>query len=383
MVAKFPKVDVDSNLINWAIDSAGWNREELFSKLNIGKKTFEEIAEGKGKLTLKQLEYLSNKTRRPIAAFFLPIPPIEKPLPTDYRMIPEREGKFDKKTIFAIRKARTLQELSKELSANVNEKLSPIVKKANLDDDPKTLAKYYREEVFKLGLSKRFRDDYDYYNFLRDKFEDLNIIPFQISLPIEDARGFALVDEIPNIIVVNSADEIRPRIFSLMHEFAHVLLEKSGIDMPEPNFNLRNKIELWCNHFSSEFLLPETTAIMIFKDYKENIREPEIIKKLSNKFHVSKGMLVYKMKILNFISSNDYNNFIEKYKKTEEKKKLAEKKGGGGIPVDKKRLSEMGNKFISLVANNYDRDFITYSDALNYLSIKSKSFEKLLSKARK
>jgi len=43
----------------------------------------------------------------------------------------------------------------------------------------------------------------------------------------------------------------------------------------------------------------------------------------------------------------------------------------------------MGNKFISLVANNFDKKFITYTDALGYLSIKSKNFEKVLAKARK
>ena len=55
----------------------------------------------------------------------------------------------------------------------------------------------------------------------------------------------------------------------------------------------------------------------------------------------------------------------------------------GGIPADVRCLSEIGNKFVSLVANNYDRNHITYTDALNYLSIKSKNFDKVLAKARK
>ena len=46
-------------------------------------------------------------------------------------------------------------------------------------------------------------------------------------------------------------------------------------------------------------------------------------------------------------------------------------------------LREIGNKFVSLIANNFDKEFITYGDALSYLSIKSKNFDRVLEKARK
>jgi len=52
----------------------------------------------------------------------------------------------------------------------------------------------------------------------------MNILVFQFSMPIEDARGFALTDMNPNVIVVNSKDSIEARLFSLMLEFGHILL---------------------------------------------------------------------------------------------------------------------------------------------------------------
>ena len=71
------------------------------------------------------------------------------------------------------------------------------------------------------------------FNLLRDIIEDKNILVFQISMPVEDARGFAIADETPAIIVVNSKDHIEARVFSLMHEFGHILLKESGISLPE------------------------------------------------------------------------------------------------------------------------------------------------------
>ena len=62
-------------------------------------------------------------------------------------------------------------------------------------------------------------------------------------MPIEDARGFALADANPKIIVVNSKDQIEARIFTLLHEFAHILLGETSISIPDLRSN--NTIEKW------------------------------------------------------------------------------------------------------------------------------------------
>jgi len=96
-------------------------------------------------------------------------------------------------------------------------------------------------------------------------------------------------------------------------------------------------------------------------------------------------MLTLKMYKMKFITKSEYNSVLERYKPkpVKAKEKAPEKKQGGAVPADKKALSEVGNKFISLVANNYDRDYITYTDALNFLSIKSRNFDKVLARAKK
>lgn len=380
------KVEVNPAVLAWAIKSAGWDEKELIDKLGISPNVYKGWMDGSVKPTLNQLENLSNKTKRPLSAFFLSEAPKEKELPKDYRMIPDREGKFDRKTIIAIRKARRWQEATKELSANINETLKPTVKKFSTKDNSKETAKYFRNEVFKLNEEKhtKFGSDYELYNFLRETIEEMNIIPFQISMPVEDARGFALVDEIPKTIVVNSKDEIRPRIFSLMHEFAHVLIDESGVSFPDLTRSIKNDVEDWCDTFASEFLLPESTAKRIFTDNKDTLTSGATLKRLSNKYYVSKGMLLYNMNKLNYITRSTYSAILNTYKeKPKPKPKKGEKKQGGGVPSDVRCKSEMGGKFISLVADNYDKGFITYADALGYLSVKSSKFKKVLKKATK
>ena len=375
-------VEVKPEVFKWLRESSGWTQEEIAKRIKTSTQNIQNIETGNKKPTIRQLKELSNVFKRPVAAFFLDEPIQEKPKPKDYRMLPNKVNKFDKKTIYVLRKARRLQVLCKELSHNIDYDTKVKIKKVKLSDNPKEIAKKYRS-LLKLTEEKQhgFKTSYGLFNYLRDIFEDMNIFVFQYSMPVEDARGFVFVDESPYVIVVNSKDRIEARIFSLMHEFGHILLGESAIDLPDVTLKTRNSIEKWCNEFSSSFLLPSELAITIFESNIDKITHKKSLTSLSNKYKVSKAMLLLKMLKLNYIKKEDYENILQIYKPKIKTKKKS--KAGGGIPSDKKRLSEVGNKFVSLVANNYDRENITYTDALNYLSIKSRKFDALLSKARK
>ena len=370
-------IEVKPEIIKWVIDSAGFKYSEISKKLSEKENLVEDWLAGRTKPTLKQLERLSEIVKRPLASLFLSKVPEEKPLPKDYRMIPDREGKFEKKTIFAIRKARSLQKVSKELSIFINEEIKTKLEKVEITEDPKKVASHYRT-LFELSedKQKKFKNPFELYNYLRTIFEKFNIFPFQISMTLEDARGFALIDDNPAVVVVNSKDTIEARIFTLMHEFGHILLGETGIDIPE--FNSRNKIEVWCNKFSSNFLLPEDIAKRLFKENKEHLTNNENLTYLSGRYKVSKTMLLYNIMQLGFITQGLFDEILNRYKVV----KTVEEKASGSVPIEVKRRSEMGNKFVSLVADNLDKKNITYSDALGYLSIKSARLKKLLGKAK-
>lgn len=385
MSKKSFSVDVELSVLAWLIDSSGWSTEELSKRLKTSIQNIDKLRSGEKKPSLRQLEELSSIFKRPLAAFLLSKPIKEKPKPKDYRMLPNKVDKFDKKTMLVIRKTRRLQELSRELSRNIAYETKPKLEKLTVSDSPEQIALKFKEQ-FSLTEEKqrKFKTAYELFNYLRDILENLNILSFQFSMPIEDARGFALVDEYPNVIVVNSRDNIEARLFSLMHEFAHILLRESVIDLPEATYIYEDKNEKWCNEFASSFLLPKSTAKLLFESNRMNLTQRETLKAFSRKYKVSKAMLLLNMLKLKYIEKQDYDAILARYKKEENKSiKQKGKKPSVGIPSEIRCLSEVGNKFVSLVANNYDKEFITYTDALNYLSIKSRSFDKVLSKARK
>ena len=382
-MAKSFNVGVVPEVLSWLRTSAGWEIEEAAKRLGTSAEVVKDLESGERNPTLKQLHTLSEIYKRPIASFFLSKPKQEKPTPKDYRFLPNKTNIFDRKTILAIRRTRSLQNLSKELSLNINYATKTDIKKAKLTDNPELIASEYRKILnFNIEKQMKFGDAYKMMGHLRDVLEDLNILVFQFSMPVEDARGFALADEVPSIIVINTKDSIEARLFTLMHEFGHIILGETVIDLPEVSLQARNNIEAWCNTFSSAFLLPKEVSIDLFNKNKHNLTETNTLNALSKKYKVSKAVLLVKMVNLNYISRQEFESVLARYTPKEIKVEKKEKKFKK-IATDRKCLSEMGNKFVSLVANNFDKEFITYNDALSFLSIKSKNFDKVLARARK
>lgn len=383
MTRKSFDAEVEPDVMKWVISSSGYTVAELSKKLNSSENTIKGWLEGEKKPTIKELEYLAKCLKRPLAAFFLPKPPEDKILPKDYRMLPGKEGKFDPKTLLAIRTARRLQKISKELAENLDNELKQNIFSVNLTDNPKKIAESYRN-IFQITeeTQKKWKTPQDAFEMLREFIEKRNILVFQIPMPMEDARGFASSDDTPCVIVVNSKEvQIEARLFTLMHEFAHILLNKSGIDMPENSLlvNDVDKVEKWCNEFASEFLLPEKTAIEIFTKNKRALTATETLNALKKEYKVSKLMLLYNMRKLNYITDTQVKEVSERYKQIQKESEKTKKKSGGPAP-DVRCLSEKGKKFVSLVSKNLGKNFITERDALDYLSIKSTQYNKILSK---
>ncbi len=376
-------VYVVPEVLIWLRTSAGWEIGDVAKLLGTSEDVVKEIESGKRNPTMSQLNILSKKYQRPIASFFLSEPKQEKAMPKDYRFLSNKINVFDRKTIIVIRRTRSLQNLGNELSLNINYASKTEIKKAKLTDNPDLIASEYRKLLYlDLEKQRRFKDAYKMFGYLRDVLENLNIFVFQFSMPIDDARGFALADEVPNIVVINSKDSIEARLFTLMHEVGHIMLGETVVDLPDESLVIKSNIEEWCNAFSSAFLLPNEVSIDLFNKNNDSLTRTDTLNTLSRKYKVSKAVLLVKMVNLDYISRQEFESVFARYTFREERVET-KKKQAKGTTSDQRCLSEMGNKFVSLVANNFDKELITYNDALSFLSIKSKNFDKVLARARK
>ena len=381
MERKSLKVKVEPEILKWLIDSSGWGIEEISKKLKVKDFTFKKWLTGESLPTLNQIEKISNYLKRPLAAFFLSKPPLEKPMPRDYRMLPNRSGIFEKKTLLALRRARRLQSISKELMINLGIDTKPKFSLVQLSEDPESVANEHRE-LFGVKVIDQINwsDSREAFDNWRRLVAERNLMVFQISMPIEDVRGFSLVEENPLVIVINSSDSLEARIFTLFHEYGHILLNKSGICILE-HHSIKESVEIsverWCNEFASAFLLPKKEIIEYFSNIDKNaILKPRTINMFSKKYKVSKSMIFLNMLKLKIIDETVYRKVMSDIK-------VRKKKAQFGIAPDKKCVQERGEKFVSMVYSNVSNGFITNNDALDYLSLKSKYYSELQSKLSK
>ena len=225
---------------------------------------------GQKQLTLYQLKTLARFYKRPLAAFFLPNPPEEPSIPQDFRTLPdENETPLSPKTRLAMRQARRLQSIASELKDDNDGDFLSRIERAEISDDPEALACKIRG-LLDVSLEEQlsWEKDSDAMDMWKKSIERLDILVFQMSMPLEEARAFSFTNGGLPVIVINTKDALKARIFSLFHELGHILLNEGGICDPgkiggEESFKRGKSIEAFCNFFAGAVLIPRRVYFAI------------------------------------------------------------------------------------------------------------------------
>jgi len=378
------QVRVESAVLVWARESAGWSVEDIAHKLKVTSDIIREWETGKLSLTLTMIERLANYYKRPLSAFLLSEPPPQPPPPKDYRTVIDRQNQFSKDTRLAIRRAQRLQNVVAELAEELGLDSRARIGAARLDEVPEQVAQRERE---RLGIDsaqqRKWKNYSGAFQAWRNTIENANILVFRFAMPTEDARGFSLGEKEPFVIVVSASDAIVGTIFTLFHEYAHLLLHQPGICIPEElrsnDANGRN-VEYWCNRFAGEMLVPEQ-VIHTDGDFQIFIGsqdlETELLDKLSRRLKVSAEVILLRMLTAHLITRQRYED-TKGYLETQRQKKPKKEKAKP-IRVSQAQicLQQKGRLFTSVVLQGRHKDLVTYSDVADYLSLRVKHFDSL------
>ena len=164
-MSKSFEVDVNHEIIKWVRKSAGWNIEEIASKLKTSVDNYKKIESGIKKPTYRQLELLSKYLKRPLSVFFLPQPPQEEPITSSFRVLPKAENLYSKEFRLALRKSRYYQSVAKELMNAIGYGMSAPVSKYTLSNSPKTVAQKERESTgISIEKQLKWKNAYESFN---------------------------------------------------------------------------------------------------------------------------------------------------------------------------------------------------------------------------
>ena len=378
-------VQINPDVLKWAIGGSGWEARELSEKTKIKSESIRKWETSSTAIKVSDLRKISEAIKRPLSVLLLPEPPTERDL-TDYRKV-GRIGsmKLSKKTLAVIRNARYVQSNASELLELRSEGVLPNITSRTLRDDPEMVAEA-EKKMLGVDLEKQRRgesiDEFVWaaYLDLKEKIESLNILVMRAAMNVNEIRGFALADGYPRVILVNSKDRARPQLFTLLHEYAHLLLKTDGICLTNSdNFKQSGRqdtsIERWCNNFAGAVTMPREKVLKELSG-KVNHDPDMVATSMSRKFCTSKMAAV--VRILNLLGRDPRRKeYLEYYSMIASKPVTTTSGGGGGRDMAKECINRNGMRYVKLVSDSRSRDLITTGDMIRYLDLKTKYFEKL------
>ena len=371
-------VNVAPGIISWAFNQI--QIERVDPKLINNLKKWEK---GEKNPTFNQLADLSKAANIPFGYFFLKEPPVETAPLLDYRTIDRVELQNPSRNLLdVITEMKNIQEwMRNHLIGEQNSELDFVGSLKN-EKDPQKIATAMRRALgLQINWFESSVDVDDSFKKLRNALANISIIVMMNGivgqnthrkLEINEFRAFTLADKYAPLIFINTNDTKSGKLFSILHEAAHIWLGIDSFfnDRYGDNQNI-NPIETICNAVAAEILTPQ---IIFSKKWEETIS-------LASYFKC--GTVTIARKALNnkYIDEPIYYSVVEKaienFKRQQEKKK--ENPGGNYYNT---ALTRYDHRFLMALNNSTQEGKTLYTDAYRLTNTNRKTFSTLIENVR-
>lgn len=365
------RIDISGRILEWAITRAGY----FLPRYREDNEIVANWIDGEKKPTFKQLEDFAKKLHVPFGYLFLQEPPVEQS-PIPFFRGSANNGHLDLNTYDTVLTLQRRQEwLAGYLNDNDFERRNFVGSMHGCTSVPsivsavRTLLHQTETWAFMLRGSEQA------VNTLVEIFEELGVIVefngvvgnnTHRQINVEECRGFALVNDMAPFIFVNSADSKTAQLFTLIHEFAHLLLGVSsgygGEDGVEDD-----AIERLCDKVAANYLVPESSLRANWAG----------IEKTAKKFKVSGLVIARRAKETGLISNDDFRQFYESYKAQPFFDEIRRSGGGDFNLVAKKRI---GYTFAVHIQNAVRTSQLSQIEAYRLTGLYGQTYSNFMSK---
>lgn len=383
-------IDIAPSMLQWIIGQKQIENTntELMIKLENWKSGIE-------KPTFSQIEKISKAANIPLGYFFLQTPPIEDLSLLDYRTIDSISIQNPSRNLIeVINEMEDIQEWMRDyLIKNDTSKLDYVGSYKN--------SIYVNEIVNSIRHTLNIKEDWfnevsderDSFKKLRIRLEACGVIIMtggylgqnnRKKFDINEFRAFTLIDEYAPLIFINSNDSKGGRLFSLLHEVAHIWLGNDNF------FNDRNcvihnisKEETICNAVAAELLVPNGIFNQKWNSHNKDTSNFDKILSVAQEFKCGITVIARRALDNSFIGVDRYNEVAEyakqKYKEQQEKQKESAKGSGNFYNTLSYRLD---NRFINALNNSIYEGTTTFTEAYRLTNTTRKTFSTLVDKIR-
>jgi Zn-dependent peptidase ImmA (M78 family) len=370
------EVNVNTNMLTWAIDRAGYDVRAFAEKFP----RILDWLEGQKKPTVKQLEEFSKKVYLPFGYLFLPQPPQEKmPIPY-FRTDGNQTDRISINVYDTILLLQQRQDWLKNYLKDSDFPRLSYVGKFKKSKDVKAIVADIRQTLqLQENWASQFSAWQEAHDHLVLHIEDKGIITIfngvvenntHRPIPVNECRGFVLVDDYAPFMFVNNADFKSAQMFTILHELVHIWIGHSAAFDFRRLQPANDPKEILCDKVAAEFLVPEKEFDRVW-NHKANISYA------SSYFKVSKIVIARRALDTGKITKPQFFDFYEEYSNREFAKKENQGSGGDFYATTKKRISIT---FASHVKQAVKSGNLLYRDAYKLTGLKGDTFENFFSK---
>lgn len=390
-MGKIIRALVDPDIMVWARESAGYSDQAAAKKIGVPLERLLawESDEKDDRPTINQLRKMARVYKRPLSVFYLSERPMTFKTLRDYRRLPGVGlAEYSPELIYEQRLIDERREQVIEMASELQIDSLTFSHAADLDEDPEEVG-FRLREILGVSIEEQstWQDSRIAFNEWRRRIENLGVLVFQMSsVPSDEVSGMAVCAEVYPAVSVNRKNTTYARrILFLLHEFAHLLVRRSGVsdgrleDQRPPE---EQRVEVWCNAVVAATVMPRRQFLSddLVRDNNGDQWVNADIERISNRYSVSCEAVVHRLYSLGKATRSFYvakRKEYESQRKNKVQKKVGEYKSSGGFKGNQaiNALSDLGKPFVRLVLSSFYENRMTLSDAVGCLNVKVKHLQ--------
>lgn len=373
---------VEPAILHWAVDQVP--DDSIDDKMRGNIKSW---MDGTKTPTFCQIQDMSKKLHIPLGYFFLKTPPAEKINLLEFRTVDSVQLlKPSRDLIDTINIMEERQEWMAEYRERQGMDPLPVVGKAKGISNPIKIAEIMRTD---LGLERDWsvhtKSTANAFKVFRTSLVDAGILVMMNGivgsnthrpLNIAEFRAFAIADNMAPLIFINRSDSDGARLFSLVHEAAHIWIGHDDLYNDRVG-KVKNGIEALCNAVSAEVLAPEQDFIREWKN-NTDIDVDKKIEDIATIFHCSGTVIARRALDKGLIDEEMYQfiakraiSIFEKKKREDKEEKSSQGNYYGNVE------SRLDKAFMKAICESVVTGELSYPDAYRLTNTSRKTFDQV------
>lgn len=277
------QIPITGSVLDWAIAEAGLTTAQVANRLGVDPFDIGLWVQGDAKPSKTQFDRLCRMLGRSESFFFLAHPPPSTSRLTSFRNPPgKRDYRPTPEDLTQLRLAENVQEIATWLAERAEFQFKVV--SATTADVAESVAARIRDWLSWSTSTQIGLTEYEAARQLRQRLEAQGIIALNLPLGEDGLRGFCMPHDRAPVIAINTKDDTRARLFSYIHECAHLSLGSQYLCREQPD----TSIERWCDRVAGAVLAPlvELQRYLTGEGLSK-VSTYEQVRKAANKFKIS------------------------------------------------------------------------------------------------